>query len=390
MILYIPYGTDAPLYYRPIITIAMIVLNVVVFFMFTGEQIEPFVLATGDGLHPVQWLTTNFLHADIFHIGFNMLFLWVFGLVVEGKLGALKMLAVYLGIGVLYGAIIQLLMLGTEPSHCLGASAIIFGLAVMSLIWAPENKIDAILIVWVIIIFRAKLLETKISLLVCIALTLQVIALYLLGGGLSSELLHLVGAIIGLAVGLTMLKTNFVDCEHWDIFSVWSGLNVMSDEERAKIEENKPKNIKRRAEERRKRQHLLDEEIELALQNQTPLPAFIIAQRKERDFPDWTLPQSLHMTMIQQLLGGKYWVEATASMQQYLKRHSEQSIFVRLMLAQAHLSQNKPQAAIKVLDDVPQQDIGKDQQAVIQKVRKRAEVMQQKNAEEGFYELNDL
>ena len=138
MFLYLPYSTDAPIYYRPIVTIAMIVINVLVFFMFTQEEIEPFMLAIGAGLHPGQWLTANFLHADIFHLTFNMFFLWVFGLIIEGKLGYLKMLVVYLGIGINFGATIQILMQGHEPSYGLGASAIIFGLAAMSLVWAPE------------------------------------------------------------------------------------------------------------------------------------------------------------------------------------------------------------------------------------------------------------
>ena len=90
MILYFPYGTDAPIYYRPIITIAMIVINVLVFASYTpGERlfaadapvaVEPYMLAIGDGLHPVQWLTCNFLHANIFHLIGNMLFLWVLDL----------------------------------------------------------------------------------------------------------------------------------------------------------------------------------------------------------------------------------------------------------------------------------------------------------------------
>ena len=398
VILYIPYGTDAPIYYRPIITIAMIVLNYVVYVMFAASpfgsidhaQAEAYMLAIGSGLHPLQWLTNNFLHANFLHYFFNMLFLWVFGLVVEGKLGPLKMLAVYLGIGIFYGATTQILMLmiGHEPTYCLGASAVIFGLAMMSLIWAPRNTIEGVLIVWLAIFVRMKNFEMKISTMVMIALTLQISVLCVAGGGLSSELLHLTGAGIGLIVGLVMLKTKLVDCEDWDIFSVWSGKNIMQDDERRKIEENKPENIKRRAEKRQKRQNLLSEEIELALNNQTPLPAFVITQRKEREFSDWTLPQNLHLKMIQQLLGGKHWTEAIVSMRQYVERHHEQVAFVRLMLAQALLTQNKPSAAMKVLDGISLQEVGAEKQLAIPKIRKKAEAMHQKNLEEGVYEMD--
>ena len=396
LIFYVPYGTDAPIYHRPIITIVMIVINYIMYVMFAAapfgtidfEQAEPYMLAVGSGLYPLQWLTNNFLHANFMHYLFNMLFLWVFGLVIEGKLGPLKMLAVYLGIGVLYGVTIQILTLGQEPTHCLGASAIIFGLAMMSLIWAPRNTVEGVLIVWLIIFVRMKHFELKISTMIAIALTLQVIVLCMMGGGLSSELLHLTGAAIGLIVGLVMLKTKLVNCEDWDIFSVWSGKNAMTDDERRKMEENKPEAIKRRAEKRQKRQSLLSEGIESALNDQTPLPAFIIAQRKEREFADWTLPQDIHLKMIQQLLAGKHWIEAITSMRQYVERHQAQSVFVRLMLAQALLTQNKPSAALKVLDSIPLDGLGAEKQSAIPKIRKKAETMHQKNLEEGFYEMD--
>jgi membrane associated rhomboid family serine protease len=396
MIIYIPYGTDAPIYYRPIITIAMIVVNYIVYvvtasgpFGSISDAAEPYMLAIGSGLHPLQWLTTNFLHANFFHYLFNMLFLWTFGLIVEGKIGPYKMLAVYLGIGILYGAIVQTLMLGHAPTRCLGASAIIFGLATMSLVWAPKSEVFGLLIVWFIIFVRLKYFELKTSLMVCIMLALQIIVLWFFGGGLSSELLHLVGAAVGIVVGIVMLKTKLVDCEDWDIFSVLAGKNTLSDEERAAIEANKPENIKRRQEKRQKRQCLLSEEIEFALNNQTPLPAFVIAQRTEREFADWTLPQNLHLKMIQQLLVGKHWEEAVVSMHQYLERHQEQVSTVRLMLAQTLLTQNKPMSAIRILESISLEEASAALQSATPKILAKAEAMHQKNLNEGIYEMND-
>ena len=396
MILYLPYGTDAPIYYRPIVTIAMIVINYIVYAMTAAgpfgsidyEFAGPYTLALGSGLHPLQWLTSNFLHANFFHYLFNMIFLWVFGLVIEGKLGPVKMLIVYLGIGIIECAAEQILMLGHEPTQSLGASSIIFGLAVMSLIWAPKNEIYGLLLVWFIFV-RFKYLDIKISVAVSIALILQVVGLYLLGGGLSSQLLHLVCALVGLIMGLVMLKAKLVDCEEWDIFSVWSGKNTMSDEDRAKIEENRPEAIRRRQERRQKRQNLLAEEIKRALEHKTPLPAFVIVQRTEREFPDWTLSQDLHLKMIQQLLGGKHWAEAVVSMRKYLERHQEQELFVHLMLAQAQIARNKPKSAAKVLESIPHQEVGVEQQSAIRKIRTKADAMYRRNLDEGIYEIEE-
>ena len=388
--LYIPYGTDAPIYRLPIITVVMIVVNIAVFVMctvmLTGEQIEPYMLEMGNGLHPVQWLTANFLHTDFFHLLFNMIFLWVFGPVIEGRMGALKMLAIYLGIAIVFGMTVQMLTLGQDPGVRLGASGVIFGLAAMSFIWAPESKVHGLLIFWFFRYGFVKDTETEISLVVGFFAVLQVLWSLFFGGGLIAELGHIVGAILGLTLAIGLLKLKFVDCEYHDIFSVWSGAK-----DRAESEEKRADVIERREtrlQAKQKRQNLLSEEIELAIQNQTPLPAFIIAQRKENEFSDWTLPQDLHLKMIGQLLAGKHWTEATTAMRQYVERYQEQASFVRIMLAQALLSQNKPGGAMRVLDSIPFQEVGAEQQSAISKIQKKADAMHRKNLEEGIYEMD--
>ena len=111
----IPWGTDAPIYHWPIVTGAMILANVAVFVGEVNDVVGPeWALALGDGLHPLQWLTHNFLHIGLGHLIGNVIFLWAFGIIVEGKLGALPFLALYLAIGVAHGAAVQTLMLGIE------------------------------------------------------------------------------------------------------------------------------------------------------------------------------------------------------------------------------------------------------------------------------------
>jgi len=389
--LYIPYGTDAPIYRLPIITVVMIVINIAVFAMFsfamfTEEQIRPYMLEMGNGLHPVQWLTANFLHADIFHLIGNMVFLWVFGPVIEGRMGVFKMLGIYFGIAIVFGALFQISTLWCEPNDALGASGVIFGLAAMSLIWAPENKVYGYVIFWFLRFAFVKNTETEISIIVGFFAVLQVLWSLFFGSGLLGELGHVLGAILGLALAIGLLRLKLVDCEYQDIFSVWSGAK-----ERAESEENRADVIQRREnrqKERQKRENLLSEEIEWAIQNQTPLPAYLIAQRKEKEFSEWTLPQDLHLKMIGQLLAGKHWTEATASMRQYVERYQEQASFVRIMLAQALLSQNKPGGAMRVLGSIPIREVGADQQSAITKIQKKAEIMHRKNLEEGIYEMD--
>ena len=75
---------------------------------------QQLVLEHGNGLHPAQWLTSHFAHADMMHLVGNMAFLWSFGLIVEGKLGWWKTLVTYLGVGIVHGAFTQLVMLGAS------------------------------------------------------------------------------------------------------------------------------------------------------------------------------------------------------------------------------------------------------------------------------------
>lgn len=109
----IAYGTDAPIYHFPWMTIVLMVVNAVCFAITgAGQNSDGWLLTYGHGLHPAEWLAYNFLHFGFLHLIGNMFFLWSFGIVVEGKLGWWKFLGVYLGIGVLGGLLIQVAMLG--------------------------------------------------------------------------------------------------------------------------------------------------------------------------------------------------------------------------------------------------------------------------------------
>ncbi len=224
----IPWGTDAPIYHRPFATIALIAINVLLLFIVPREAYQDYVLLIGDGVHPVQWLTNNFLHSGIVHLVGNMIFLWTFGLLVEGKLGWWKFTIVYLLLGVVDSALMQLLVPSEHPIRMLGSSTIIFGLMGMCLVWAPRNEVTCI--VWL----RFTPMEFDLSILWFAAMY---ITLDVLTGGMSGVLRasltnlspavivamaldHTVGAILGMIVGAVMVKLSLVDCENWDLFAV--------------------------------------------------------------------------------------------------------------------------------------------------------------------------
>lgn len=211
----IPYRTDAPVYHLPIATVGIIVVNLLIQGWSSATAYEhavPLALEFGR-FAPLQWLTNVFLHAGWGHVVGNMVFLWVFGLVVEGKVGWWRFLALYGVIALATRCLEQLAMLGGR-GYALGASGVITGLIAIAMVWAPENRVDCLLL---FVGFRS--VEWPIKGFALLFLALQVFYAATRRFGMSSEMLHLTGALCGLPLGILFLRQGWVDCEGWDWFS---------------------------------------------------------------------------------------------------------------------------------------------------------------------------
>ena len=106
----IPLSDDQPTRRFPLVTVAIIVVNVLVF---TGWQLRVgmedavgiggFVPAMFSGHEPGAWtrlVTSLFMHGGWMHLIGNMWFLWIFGDNVEDACGGVRFLAFYLLCGV--------------------------------------------------------------------------------------------------------------------------------------------------------------------------------------------------------------------------------------------------------------------------------------------------
>lgn len=214
-----PYGTDAPLYHYPIATVSCITINVAMFLGTGMGDYDPqgLLILQFETINPLQWITAAFMHASWMHLIGNMIFLWVFGLVVEGKLGWLRFSALYLVLALCKGAITQVPMyfIGSHGG-ALGASGAIFALMAVALVWAPDNDINCIFS-WSFWIVR----EVDIPILgfSLFYFVLQLIPMLIFGFHMSTPLLHLLGMLVGFPVAIIMLRRGWVDCEGWDLFS---------------------------------------------------------------------------------------------------------------------------------------------------------------------------
>ena len=142
------------------VTIGLIALNVA-FYLATSISGENFTNAAVLGLgfipsvvhHTVElapqfiiipenlsYLTYAFLHADIFHLGGNMLFLWVFGDNVEDALGHYRYLLFYIACAI-GGAFFHGLVAPNSQAPLIGASGAVAGVVTAYLILYPRVKI---------------------------------------------------------------------------------------------------------------------------------------------------------------------------------------------------------------------------------------------------------
>ena len=116
----------------PIMTYILIAINVLIFLVgmiFGINEVLTYFFANNRSLvlegEYYRLFTSRFLHANIFHIGFNMYALYLLGSQAEGFFGKIKFLIIYLLSG-LSGSLLSMLL--NQSSFSLGASGAIFGI----------------------------------------------------------------------------------------------------------------------------------------------------------------------------------------------------------------------------------------------------------------------
>jgi membrane associated rhomboid family serine protease len=161
----IPLRDTNPTRRRAIVTIGLVLLNAVVFgyelLLEEGStaDLEHFFLTFGvvpaalvEALQSGSFLSGptfsllshQFLHAGWLHIGFNMLYLWIFGNNIEDVLGRFPYLAFYLIGGVvaaLSEVAFQLVSGGSLDGPLVGASGAISAVLGAYLVWFPRARV---------------------------------------------------------------------------------------------------------------------------------------------------------------------------------------------------------------------------------------------------------
>ena len=147
-----------------------------------------------------SYITYAFLHADMLHLGGNMLFLWVFGDNVEDALGHFRYLVFYLACAVA-GAFVHGLVGPDSQAPLIGASGAIAGVVTAYLILFPRVK------VWILAFARIPL---RIPAYVALALWILLQVVMFLAGGEDqiSWACHVGGIVAGAALVFLLRRRN--------------------------------------------------------------------------------------------------------------------------------------------------------------------------------------
>lgn len=143
----------------PYVNYFFIILNVAVFIYFYHASslfyldygVVPSKLGVPNSIIPFYekvypFFTYMFIHAGVFHLLFNILFLYIFGGAVEARLGHGLYFFVYIVFG-LIAAMVQVFMMPSLAAPFVGASGAIAGLMGAYIVFFPLSKIRTLIII---------------------------------------------------------------------------------------------------------------------------------------------------------------------------------------------------------------------------------------------------
>ena len=168
----------------------LVIINAIVFALqiFLGSWFtESFMLISSDIFtRPWILLTSMFLHGSIFHLFFNMYVLFMFGSLLESRIGTKKFLFIYFisGIVASFGS-------SFFYARALGASGAIYGLLGMIVILIPEIRVMPLFLPIPMKLWQALLFFVFLDLFIFSGIAVMA---------------HIAGAVCGLVYALTLKK----------------------------------------------------------------------------------------------------------------------------------------------------------------------------------------
>ncbi|GMU35188.1 MAG: rhomboid family intramembrane serine protease [Planctomycetia bacterium] len=211
----------------PQVNFGLIVANVLVYIVLDLLGSSPGASVLADwkrrgvldpqNLSVYQFFTYQFLHGDFLHLLGNMLFLWVFGNSVNGKMGNIPYLFFYLACGVFAG--LGFALLNTDP--CLGASGSIAGVTTAFLVLFPRSHITVVY--WLVWFIGTAQIQAMLLIVVKIILWDNIVSPRLSGGHDYVSVAysaHVAGYLFGFVWCSFMLLIRAIPRDQYDIIAL--------------------------------------------------------------------------------------------------------------------------------------------------------------------------
>jgi membrane associated rhomboid family serine protease len=223
----IPLRTDREPRRKPLITESLIMANGLVFLaglvMHYADIIDIgrfTAIMAFDPQHFRAWqlLTSVFMHdpTGIWHLLFNMLFLWVFGGPVEDRLGRVGFLGFYL----IAGIVASLAHTMVSPAPVIGASGAIAGVTGAFLALFPRSNI---IVFWILTL---SVMPISSLWLIGLYFTIDVLRQFgeLMGSraGRVAYMAHIAGYVYGFSFAFLLLAIRLVKREEYDVFFLFT------------------------------------------------------------------------------------------------------------------------------------------------------------------------
>ncbi|MGI9014428.1 MAG: rhomboid family intramembrane serine protease [Phycisphaerales bacterium] len=373
--MFLPFSTDRPSPRRPIVNQLIVGANMAVFLLglvgVYGGWLEPHAIAAWGHYDPQQmrvWqmLTYQFIHdpSSIWHLAFNMLFLWVFGNAVEGRLGRLG----YFGFYLVGGCVAAIAHGMASPSPVIGASGSVAAVSGAFLALFPRAHVRVLMFIIIIGIIEIPALWF-IGFYFALDVINQVMDVF---GARSSNVAyaaHLAGYVYGFATAFTLLGLKILPRTEFDAFylfrqmrrrhafssttrkapGVWDEPRADSAEELAKAKPAAPLSESQRT--------IMELRARLAreIDAERPREAVAVFKRLLMHEPDVVLTEKRQLEIANMLYGEGEHARAAAAYMTLLKRYpgTRETDEVRLILALLYVRHlDQPASAIELLADI--------------------------------------
>ncbi|MFH0778341.1 MAG: rhomboid family intramembrane serine protease [Candidatus Eisenbacteria bacterium] len=213
---YIPVGTEIRLRKVPLVTLALVGLNLVLFAALRLSGLgSSFLLRLA--FVPINFeahalITSSFLHVDFWHIIPNLLYLWIFGAALEDRMGWARYLSAYLVCGALSMMAQAVATVNLIPANAgipiVGASGAISGLLGLFLVrfYYARIKVASVALLFLQGIYRVTVSRLNAAGAMLLWIVIQLVyGLVSAGNPLSTTAYwsHISGFAMGIVLGLT-------------------------------------------------------------------------------------------------------------------------------------------------------------------------------------------